>query len=388
MPDICDAFIQRFDHPLQASPTTSSQPLAGLAVAAKDNFDIRGLITGAGNPEFAEDQEPAVANASVVDTLLKNGASIIGKTHMDELAYSLMGLNARYGVPLNTAAPSRVPGGSSSGSASAVAADLADIGLGTDTGGSVRLPASFCGLYGWRSTHGLISSEGMVPLAASYDVSGFFTRDRNLMERIISVFYATSPDATDIRYWAPEDLWALPMDETREHIRSALPDFDYKRDPILPEGGAEASLSAFRLYQGYEIWRHFGDWISKRQPAFGPGIKERFAMAGQITKADFDGASAYRSRLRERLDAVLPEGTILVYPTAPGPAPLLTTPQSELEPYRNRALSLMSVAGHAGLPQLSIPFGTVDGAPVGLSLVGRPGSDLLLAKAAASFQSF
>jgi amidase len=206
MPDFCDAFIQWFDHPLQASPAINDQPLSGLSVAAKDNFDIRGLITGAGNPEFAEDQKPAAVNAGVVDTLLKNGASIIGKTHMDELAYSLMGLNARYGVPLNTAAPSRVPGGSSSGSASAVAADLADIGLGTDTGGSVRLPASFCGLYGWRSTHGLISSEGMVPLAASYDVSGFFTRDRNLMERIISVFCGTSPDATDIRYWAPEDL--------------------------------------------------------------------------------------------------------------------------------------------------------------------------------------
>ncbi|MDO5897674.1 amidase [Agrobacterium sp. Azo12] len=388
MPDISDAFIQRFDHTLQASPVINDQPLSGLSVAAKDNFDIRGLITGAGNPEFAEEQKPAAANAGVVDTLLKNGASIIGKTHMDELAYSLMGLNARYGVPLNTAAPSRVPGGSSSGSASAVAADLADIGLGTDTGGSVRLPASFCGLYGWRSTHGLISSEGMVPLAASYDVSGFFTRDRNLMERIISVFCQTSADATDIRYWAPEDLWALPMDETREHFRSALPDFDYRLDTILPDGGAEASLSAFRLHQGYEIWQHFGEWITKRQPAFGPGIKERFAMASKITEAEFKDASAYRERLRARLDALLPEGTILLYPTAPGPAPLLTTPQSELEPYRNRALSLMSVAGHAGLPQLSIPFGTVDGAPVGLSLVGRPGSDLLLIKAAASFQSF
>lgn len=387
MPDICDAFIHRFDTALQSNTTTTDQQLAGLTVAVKDNFDIAGTITGAGNPEYAQDQSPAPANAAVVNTLLENGAAITGKTHMDELAYSLMGLNARYGVPLNTAAPLRVPGGSSSGSASAVAANLADIGLGTDTGGSVRLPASFCGLYGWRSTHGLMSPEGMVPLAASYDVSGFFTRDRDLMERIISIFAPSTTNTGDLRYWAPADLWASPMDETREHIRSALPDFDYKLDPILPDGGAEACLSAFRLYQGYEIWQHFGDWITRRQPAFGPGIKERFAMASKITDAEFKEASAYRERLRARLDELLPEGTILLYPTAPGPAPLLTTPQSELEPYRNRALSLMSVAGHAGLPQISIPFGTIDGAPVGLSLVGRPGSDLLLAKAAASFQA-
>ncbi len=380
--------MRRFVAPLGRTPARAGGLLENLTVAVKDNFDIAGWVTGAGNPEYEQDQVPATRNAAVVDALLKHGAVVTGKTHMDELAYSLMGLNARYGVPLNAAAPERVPGGSSSGSASAVVAGLADIGLGTDTGGSVRLPASFCGLYGWRSTHGLIPSDGMVPLAASYDVSGFFTRDLRVMERIVSIFAGSAAHDGSIRYWAPADLWTLPMAETAAHLRAALPDLDYRLDPILPEGGAKACLSAFRLYQGYEIWRHFGAWIEKRQPAFGPGIKDRFAMTSRITKAEFDDAGASRDRLRAHLDALLPEGTILVYPTAPGPAPLLTTAPSELEPYRNRALSLMSVAGHAGLPQLSIPFGKVDGAPVGLSLVGRPGSDLLLVKAAAAFQTY
>lgn len=380
MPEICDPFILKFDEPLHIGRGV----LDGLKLAVKDNFDIAGTITEAGNPEYGEDQLPCARNATVVDTLLDHGAIVTGKTHMDELAYSLMGLNARYGVPPNTAAPLRVPGGSSSGSASAVAAGLADIGLGTDTGGSVRLPASFCGLYGWRSTHGLIPANGMVPLAASYDVSGFFTRDRDLMERIVSIF-APLGGTADIRYWTPSDMWAISYPETAGTLCPALPDFDYRQNPLLPQGGADACLTAFRIHQGYEVWQHFGAWITSRQPAFGPGIKERFTMASKITEAEFKDAVVYRERLRAQLDALLPDGTILVYPTAPGPAPLLTTPQSELEPYRNRALSLMSIAGHAGLPQLSIPFGTVDGAPIGLSLVGRPGSDLLLAKAAASF---
>jgi amidase len=387
MPDICDAFIRRFDEPLRRAPPASAGLLDGLTVGVKDNFDIAGAITGAGNPEHAEDQQPAAVNATVVDTLLGHGASISGKTQMDELAYSLMGLNARYGVPLNPAAPDRVPGGSSSGSASATAGALVDIGLGTDTGGSVRLPSSFCNLFGWRSTHGLIAADGMLPLAASYDVTGFFTRDLALMQRVISVFAGTAPQSSKPAYWAPEDLWALALPEVAMHLRAALPDLPYRRDAILPDGGSQACLAAFRTHQGYEIWQQFGTWITARQPQFGPGIKERFAMASRITADEFAQARTYRANLVARLDQLMADNTILVIPTAPGPAPLLSTPQSELEPYRNRALSLMSVAGHAGLPQLSIPCGRLDGAPIGLSLVGRRGSDPLLASAAASFLS-
>jgi amidase len=380
----CDAFVLPFDKPLGGA---SGGPLSGLTIGVKDNFDVAGTISGAGSPEYAADQSIAVTHARVVETLLANGASISGKTQMDELAYSLMGLNARYGVPLNPAAPDRVPGGSSSGSASATAAGLVDIGLGTDTGGSVRLPASFCGLYGWRATHGLIPADGMVPLAASYDVAGFFTRDLALMSRLVSVFAAPAPSDPAVSFWMPEDLWSLAMPETADRLRATLPDLEYRREPILPEGGAEACLRAFRMHQGYEIWQVFGAWITARQPDFGPGIKERFEMASRITQEEFEAARTYRDGLRATLDTLLPKGTILVYPTAPGPAPRLDMPQSELEPYRNRALSLTALAGHAGLPQLSIPVATLDGAPIGLSLVGRPGSDALLAEAASHFVS-
>lgn len=380
----CDAFVLPFDKPLGGA---SGGPLSGLTVGVKDNFDIAGTITGAGNPEYAADQSIATAHARVVETLLANGAAITGKTQMDELAYSLMGLNARYGVPLNPAATDRVPGGSSSGSASATAAGFVDIGLGTDTGGSVRLPASFCGLYGWRTTHGLIAADGMVPLAPSYDVAGFFTRDLALMSRLVSLFAASAAPATAMSFWTPADLWSLAMPDTANLLRAALPDFVYRHEPILPEGGADACLGAFRTHQGYEIWQQFGAWITDRLPDFGPGIKERFEMASRITQSEFEAAKTYRAGLRTTVDTLLSEGTILIYPTAPGPAPRLDMPQSELEPYRNRALSLTSLAGHAGLPQLSIPVAEQDGAPIGLSLVGRPGSDALLAKAASHFVS-
>lgn len=383
----CDAFVCRFDKPIRNEAAQQAGALAGLKIGVKDNVDIAGMVTGAGNPEFAADQPPAAANATVVDLLLAQGAVLVGKTQMDELAYSLMGLNARYGVPANAAAIDRVPGGSSSGSASAVAAGLVDIGLGTDTGGSVRLPASFCGLYGWRSTHGLISAQGMVPLAPSYDVCGFFTRDLGLMARLMGVFAPDPATVSTLRYWLPSDMWALPMEETSRVLRADLPDLDDCQDPILPEGQADACLTAFRLHQGYEIWQQFGPWVTKRQPEFGPGIKERFEMASRITQADFADASAYRLRLRQHLAPLLDDNTVLVYPTAPGPAPLLSTPQSALEPYRNRALSAMALAGHAGLPQLSIPFSMLDGAPIGLSVVGRPGSDLMLLRAATEILS-
>ena len=166
MANLTGPFVARFQPPITLSEPAFSK-LDGLTVAVKDNFDVAGSVTGAGNPEWADDQAPAQKHASVVETLLDHGAALSGKAHMDELAYSLMGINARYGTPENPAAPSRVPGGSSSGSAAAVAAKLADIGLGSDTGGSVRLPSSFCGLFGWRPTHGLISADGLLPLAKS-----------------------------------------------------------------------------------------------------------------------------------------------------------------------------------------------------------------------------
>src|SRR5260221_5355186 len=163
---------------------TATGPLAGRTFAVKDFIDIAGHVTGAGNPRWLETHAPATATAPCVKTLLEAGATMIGKTISDELAYSLNGDNFHYGTPLNAAAPDRVPGGSSSGSASAVAAGLCDFALGTDSGGSVRIPASYCGVYGIRTTQDLLALDGVVPFMPRLDVLGWFARDARLFAEV------------------------------------------------------------------------------------------------------------------------------------------------------------------------------------------------------------
>ena len=151
--------------------------MQGLTFAAKDDlFDIAGYVTGCGNPDWARTHDPATKTASAIERQVSAGASLAGKTHTNELAYSLNGENHSYGTPINTLAPDRVPGGSSGGSASAVAAGLPDFALGTDTGGSVRVSASYCGLYGIRPDARSIAIDGCMPLAPDFDTVGWFAR--------------------------------------------------------------------------------------------------------------------------------------------------------------------------------------------------------------------
>src|SRR5437764_3737377 len=181
-----NAFVTTFD----LSPTESG-PLDGLRFAVKDTIDVAGFKTGCGNPTWRDSHPAAVVHAVCVEELLHAGARCIGKTISDELAFSLLGENHFYGTPLNAHAPDRVPGGSSSGSASAVACGLVDFALGTDTGGSVRVPASNCGIWGFRPSHGLISVAGVMPFAPTLDTVGIFTRSGALLEQVASVLLAT-----------------------------------------------------------------------------------------------------------------------------------------------------------------------------------------------------
>src|ERR1700677_4947313 len=162
-------------------------PLSGLTFAAKDLFDVAGVPTGGGNHDWARANPVPTRHAWAVQTLLDAGASLVGKTITDEVSLGILGENAFDGTPLNSAAPDRVPGGSSSGSAAAVAAGLCDTALGTDTGGSVRVPASFCGLYGIRPTHGRLNLAGMLPQAPSSDTTSWFARDADTFARVSSV---------------------------------------------------------------------------------------------------------------------------------------------------------------------------------------------------------
>jgi amidase len=163
---------------------TGHGPLDGIQFAVKDLFDVAGFVTSGGNPDWARTHGPATGTAPVVAALLAAGAEMVGKTRTVELAYGLTGENPWHGTPRNPRVPARLPGGSSCGSAAAVAGGLVPLALGSDTGGSVRIPASYCGLYGIRPSQGAIGLAGTIPLAPSLDTPGWFTRSAELLERV------------------------------------------------------------------------------------------------------------------------------------------------------------------------------------------------------------
>src|SRR5206468_1051711 len=169
-----------------ASPLTGSGkgPLAGLTAAVKDMYAIAGERTGGGNPDWLARQQPAASHAASITKILDAGATIIGKTICDEFFFSVAGVNAHYGTPPNPRAPGRIPGGSSSGSAAATAAGTCDFALGSDTGGSVRIPASLCGLYGIRTTHGRIDTKGVMDMAPSFDTVGWLAATAGVFRKV------------------------------------------------------------------------------------------------------------------------------------------------------------------------------------------------------------
>ena len=177
-------------------------PLADLSFAAKDLMDIAGYKSAWGNPDRLRDAEPAVATAPAVLVPLMAGAHLVGKTHTDEVACGMFGMNPHFGTPINPKAPARVPGGSSSGSASAVAANYCDFALGTDTGGSIRVPASFCGLYGLRTTYGRLSVAGIMAMAPSFDTVGWLARDATTLKRVGAIYFGPAGDVGPTRVYA------------------------------------------------------------------------------------------------------------------------------------------------------------------------------------------
>lgn len=376
--DIVNAFISRF-----TIAGAADGPLAGLTFGAKDLYDIAGHVTGCGNPDWARTHPAAALTAPAIHVLLEAGATLAGKTHTDELAYSLMGVNAHYGTPLNSAAPDRVPGGSSSGSAAATAARKIDFGLGSDTGGSVRLPASFCGIYGIRTTHGLIPLDGAMPLAPSYDTAGWFARDGATFARVGGAYGIAVPEKLPpLRPMIATDPMALASPETRTAIAPLVARLQDRLGVAADTRLSETSLAewreTFRICQAAEIWQTHGEWIRATNPSFGPGVKERFEMAACISPQMLEPAKTLRAAIESRLRELLGEDGILILPTAPGPAPKRDADEAGLNAYRYAALEMLCAAGHAGLPQVNLPAGSVDGGPVGLSIIANAGQDGLL----------
>lgn len=362
---------------------TKSGPLGGLTFMAKDLFDVAGHRTSAGNPDWLETHPAARAHAWAVQALLDAGATLTGKTITDELAYGLTGRNAHYGAPINPAAPDRITGGSSSGSVSAVAGKLADFALGSDTGGSVRIPASYCGVFGLRPTHGRIPTTGVVDLAPSFDTVGWFARDAALMERIGRVLLREKQaESNPSRLIVGEDLFAAADAEVSAAVQPLLAKaktFIGRTESVRIFGGDPGEWrEAFRLLQAREAWEADGPWITKHKPKLGPDVQERFDLASKVTDAQLEAPRRLREEVSDAMAALLADGAVLCLPTSPVPAPKRDASLETLGDVRLRTMAVTCIAGLARLPQISMPAGKVRGAPVGLSFIAARDEDMML----------
>ena len=376
--DPLGAFCRENHVGLRGSP---EGPLAGLTFAAKDVFDVAGSRTGFGNPVWLESHPAAASTAPAVQRLLDAGADMVGRTLTDELTYSLSGQNAHYGTPANAAAPGRICGGSSSGSASAVAGGLVDFALGTDCGGSVRLPASYCGILGIRPSHGRLSLEGVAPFTWSFDVAGWFARDPDVFEAVgRTLLDDEGAPSRPSRLLYAGDAFAVVDPEVADALAPAV---ELASGVVGSRSGATVSpdgltgwYETFRIIQAWEIWYNHAAWIGQYSPDFGPGIRERLEWASRVTGRQVADARARRSAIVERIRGLFSQGDVLCLPTSPRVAPPVDAPTDDLENrVRAQAMSLLCIAGLAGLPQVSLPLASHDGLPLGLSLVGQWGTD-------------
>lgn len=385
--DIDDTVHAWVPHGRFAIAGQAGGPLSGLRFAAKDVFDVAGHRTGAGNPTWLATHPAATRHSPIVQTLLDAGADLMGKVITDELAYSLQGDNIHYGTPINSAAPECVPGGSSSGSCAAVAARLVDFALGTDTGGSTRVPASYAGIWGLRTTHGLLPSEGLVPLHPRFDTPTWLAHDPDTFERVGRVLLPDTPFEPQ-RLLVPQDAWSLadavfdaPLLRVRDalarHLSTAPEPATWCQDATLADW-----RQAYATAGGHEGWRLHGAWIRAAQPTFSPAIAARWEAASRISDEAAAQARATSQAVRQRVRALLGSDGVAVLPSAAGLAPRRDADPAAVDAVRQRTMAITCIAGHAGLPQVSLPMRGAHGEVLGISLLGPAGTDLALIRLA------
>ncbi|HTI01929.1 MAG TPA: amidase [Acidisoma sp.] len=362
-------------------------PLLGRGFAAKDLFDVAGLVTGCGNPDWAASHPPAVAHADAVQGLLDAGASLVGRTITDEISLGLLGRNQFHGTPINPRAPERLPGGSSSGSAAAVAGGLADLALGTDSGGSVRVPSSFCGLFGMRPSHGRISVRGLMTQSPSFDTVGLFARDPAVLQTAYDLLLDDKPvggtvDGVLIAW----DAFAISDEAVQEALAPALLTLRARlpaEEITLSAEGLPRWAERQRRLQQAEFGRTFRDWIDAFNPRFSFEVGRSLALAALVAEEDLSDEHAFRAEVRAEITGRLAGRRLLCLPTTPILPPARGIPLSAMAEAGRRITELTSVAGLTGLPQISLPLGqTPEGIPVGLSLIGWPGADEVLLRMA------
>jgi amidase len=367
-------------------------PLSGLTFAAKDLFDVAGVPTGGGNHDWPTGRPVPSRHSWAVQTLLDAGATLIGKTITDEVSLGILGENPFDGTPVNVRARGRVPGGSSSGSAAAVAAGICDTALGTDTGGSVRVPASFCGLYGIRPTHGRIDVTGMLPQAPTADTTGWFARDAGTFAKVSTVMLGEAiPHTLPTRLVIAVDAFGFADANVAAALQPMVKRLagligDGREDVMAPQG-LSVWARALRSLQPVEAYATFKDWLDTRNPRMAFSVARGLLAGAMVPASDQGWANLMRQEIRARMAYLLPVGTVLCMPTTPFPAPLVGQPLSVLDPLRDRITCLCAQGGLAGHPQVNLPGATIDGLPIGLSIIGARGSDASLIAVARALEA-
>jgi amidase len=363
----------------------SAGPLAGARVAVKDLFDIEGVPTGCGSPDWPGAGVPAERDAWAVRRLLDAGATVVGKAVTDEVSLGLLGRNRHLGTPGNPLDPTRMPGGSSSGSAVAVAAGLADLGLGSDSGGSVRVPASLLGLWGMRPTHGSIPADGLMVQSPSLDTVGLIARSPEMLERGMAVLLP--PDRAEPRgamlAMVEVDEGDRPLEGVLARARPMIEAALGSLDPVAMPMGLDAWAETIATVQAAEFGATFAPWLDSADPRLSWGVAEALAAALAIDPEAVRRAREARATLVADLDRWLGD-RLLVLPTLPCAAPSRDLPLSELARIDRCMVRYLCLAGLSGRPQVTMPVMQLDGLPVGLSLVGPRHSDRAILAIASS----
>lgn len=368
-------------------------PLNNLTFAVKDNIDVAGYKTSYGSQSWFDAHLPAMNHALCVEQLLNAGARCLGKTISDELTYSLAGENYFYGTPINPKAPERIPGGSSSGSASAVACGLVDFAIGTDCGGSTRVPASFCGILGMRPTTFRISESGILPFSPSVSTVGIFANEINVLEKVMHVLLRSTQEPTSpVKHiYLLEDAFAIADEEINEVLQDKIaylkkvPNItvsSIKFSEIIDEEMSLYSCNekALRVLQSVEIWNAIGSWILCSNPEMDPQIRRVLEGVKELDRSQLNEALYLCERIFTKIYQFTKPGDLFCFPTAPCLPPY----RGELEDvekgkyFYHRAMAITSFAGAGRLPEISIPVANIGNIPVGLSLAASHGQDEFL----------
>ncbi|XP_054818295.1 translocon at the outer membrane of chloroplasts 64 [Prosopis cineraria] len=405
------AFVEKFllVPPPQPAPPKAPHPLTGLTFAVSDVFDIDGYVTSFGHPDWARAHGPASQTSAAVSSLLEGGATCIGRTVVDELAFGISGENKHFGTPTNPAVHARVPGGSSGGAAVAVAAGLVDFSLGIDTVGGVRVPAGFCGVLGFRPSYGAVSHMGLIPVSTSLDTVGWFAKDPKVLNRVGHILLPASyvvprnprqiiiaddcfqhinvplEKSSQVVIRSTEKLFGrqvLKQMNLADYLSSTVPSLkavaSQHVNGRLKDSSLKLLANVMQFLQRHEFRLKHEEWMNTEKPTLHPSISAQLQDKLEVSDEDVENWKSVRNEMRIAVNSLLKDEGVLVIPTVADFPPKLGGKEILSEEYQSRAFSLLSIASISGCCQVSIPLGIHDKCPLSVSLIARHGGDRFL----------